>query len=123
VQRAFDNTVIPHIKAGELVGAALTLMSRLAAVPDIPTANESGLPGHEALGRIGPAARKGTPAEVVARINNETVLSMVQPDVAEKLAALGFQSVTNPPEQFTAHVRNTMAKWARVARDAGIKPE
>lgn len=123
VQAAFDNTVIPHIKAGKLVGLAVTSMTRLAAVPDIPTANESGLPGYEAVGWMGLAAPKGTPADVVARINSETVRGMAQPDVVEKLGALGFQSVTNTPEQFTAYVRNEMAKWARVVRDAGIKPE
>ena len=123
VQVAFDNTVIPHIKAGKLVGLAVTSATRLAAVPDIPTAIEAGLPGYEAVGWMGLAAPKGMPAETVARLSRETARGMAQPDVVEKLTALGFQSASNTPEQFTAYVKNEIAKWARVVKDAGITPE
>ena len=123
VQVAFDNTVIPHIKAGKLIGLAVTSSTRLAAVPEIPTAIEAGLPGYEAVGWMGLAAPKGTPADTVARLARETARSMAQPDVVEKLTALGFQSASNTPEQFTAYVKSEIAKWARVVKDAGITPE
>jgi tripartite-type tricarboxylate transporter receptor subunit TctC len=123
VQVAFDNTVIPHIKAGKLIGLAVTSSTRLAAVPDIPTAIEAGLPGYEAVGWMGLAAPRGTPADTVARLSRETARAMAQPDVVEKLTALGFQSAANTPEQFTAYVKNEITKWARVVKDAGITPE
>ena len=123
VQVAFDNTVIPNIKAGKLIGLAVTSGTRLAAVPDIPTAIEAGLAGYEAVGWMGLAAPKGTPPDVVARINRETVRGMALPDVVEKLTGLGFQSATNSPEQFTTYIRSEISKWAKVVKDAGITPE
>ena len=123
VQVAFDNTVIPHIKAGKLIGLAVTSGTRLAAVPDIPTAIEAGLAGYEAVGWMGIAAPKGTPADVVARLARDTARGMAQPDVVEKLTALGFQSASSSPEQFTAYIRGEIAKWAKVVKEAGIKPE
>ncbi len=123
VQVAFDNTVIPNIKAGKLIGLAVTSGTRLAAVPDIPTAIEAGLAGYEAVGWMGLAAPKGTPADVVARLSRDTARGMGQPDVVEKLTALGFQSASNSPEQFTAYVRAEITKWAKVVKDAGITAE
>ncbi len=123
VQVAFDNTVIPNIKAGKLIGLAVTSGTRLAAVPDIPTAIEAGLAGYEAVGWMGLAAPKGTPTDVVARLSRDTARGMAQPDVVEKLTALGFQAASNSPEQFTAYVRAEITKWAKVVKDAGITPE
>jgi len=123
VQVAFDNTVIPNIKAGKLIGLAVTSGTRLAAVPDIPTAIEAGLAGYEAVGWMGIAAPRGTPADVVARLARDTARGMAQPDVVEKLTALGFQSASSSPEQFTAYIRGEIAKWAKVVKEAGIKPE
>jgi len=123
VQVAFDNTVIPNIKAGKLRGLAVTGPARLAAVPDIPTAAEAGLPGYEAVGWMGLYAPKGTPAPVVARLAAETAKAMAAPDVREKLNGMGFQAKTDTPAAFATYLRSETAKWAKAAKDANLQPE
>ena len=123
VQVAFDNTVIPHIKAGRLIGLAVTGPTRLGSVPDLPTAAEAGLKGYEAVGWMGLMAPKGTPAAITARLAAETGKAMASPDIAARLDALGFQARTNTPAAFGDYVRTEKDKWARVVADAGIQPE
>jgi tripartite-type tricarboxylate transporter receptor subunit TctC len=123
VQVAFDNTVIPHIKAGKLVGLAVTGPARLSSVPDIPTAAEAGLKGYEAVGWMGLMAPKGTPPAITQRISSETARAMRAPEVRAKLDALGFLAKTDTPEEFSAYVRAEKAKWAKVAAEAGLQPE
>ncbi|MCW5630233.1 MAG: tripartite tricarboxylate transporter substrate binding protein [Rhodoferax sp.] len=123
VQVAFDNTVIPHVKAGKLRALAATGSARLAAMPDVPTAREAGLPGYEAVGWMGVYGPRGTPAAVVDRLAAEIGKAMAAPDVGEKLAAMGFQAATNTPAQFDAYLRSEQEKWARVAREARVQPE
>jgi len=123
VQVAFDNTVIPNIKAGKLRGLAVTGPARLAAVPDIPTAADAGLPGYEAVGWMGLYAPKGTPAPVVARLAADTAKAMAAPDVREKLNGMGFQAMTDSPAAFDAYLRGETAKWAKAAKDANVQPE
>lgn len=123
VQVAFDNTVIPSIKADKLRGLAVTGPARLAAMPDIPTAAEAGLPGYEAVGWMGLYAPKGTPAAVVTRLATETAKAMAAPDVRDKLNAMGFQSKTDTPAEFDTYLRAETAKWAKVAHDANVQPE
>lgn len=123
VQVAFDNTVIPSIKGGKLRGLAVTGPARLAAVPDIPTAAEAGLPGYEAVGWMGLYAPKGTPAPIVARLAAETGKAMAAGDVRDKLNGMGFQGKTDSPAAFDAYLRAETAKWAKVARDANVQPE
>ncbi|MEO6270843.1 MAG: tripartite tricarboxylate transporter substrate binding protein [Lautropia sp.] len=123
VQLAFDNTVIPHIKAGKLVGLAITGPSRLSSVPDIPTAAEAGLKGYEAVGWMGLMAPKGTPAAITEKIAAETARAITAPDVRAKLDALGFQAKTDTPDAFATYVRTEKEKWAKVAAEAGLQPE
>lgn len=123
VQVAFDNTVIPHIKAGTLRGLAVTGPARLASVPDLPTGVEAGLKGYEAVGWMGLMSAKGLPEAIARRLADETAKAMAQPDVVAKLATMGFQPVTNSPAQFAAYLSAEKAKWARVAQAAGIVPE
>ena len=123
VQVAFDNTVIPNIKAGKLRGLAVTGPARLAAVPDIPTAAEAGLPGYEAVGWMGLYAPKGTPSPIVARLAADTARAMAAPDVRDKLNGMGFQAMTDSPAAFDAYLRTETAKWAKAAKDANVQPE
>jgi len=123
VQVAFDNTVIPNVKAGKLRALAVTGTARLAAMPDVPTAAEAGLPGYEAVGWMGVYGPKGTPPAIVNRLAAEIAKVMAAPDVREKLAALGFQAATDTPAQFDAYLRAEQTKWAKVARDANVQPE
>jgi tripartite-type tricarboxylate transporter receptor subunit TctC len=123
VQVAFDNTVVPNVKAGKLRALAVTGTARLAAMPDVPTAAEAGLPGYEAVGWMGVYGPRGTPPAIVNKLAAEIAKVMAAPDVREKLAALGFQAATDTPAQFDAYLRAEQTKWAKVARDANVQPE
>jgi tripartite-type tricarboxylate transporter receptor subunit TctC len=123
VQVAFDNTVIPNVKAGKLRALAATGTTRLAAMPDVPTAAEAGLPGYEAVGWMGVYGPRGTPPAIVDKMAAEIAAAMSAPDVREKLAAMGFQPATDTPAQFDAYLRAEQAKWAKVAREANVQPE
>ena len=123
VQVAFDNTVIPHIKAGKLRGLAVTGPTRLAAVPDIPTAVEAGLPGYEAVGWMGLFAARGTPAALRGRLATDTAKAAATPDFMAKMEGLGFQARTNMPAEFDAYLKAETVKWAKVVKDAGVPQE
>ena len=123
VQVAFDNTVIPHIKSGKLRGLAVTGPARLAAVADIPTAAEAGLPGYEAVGWMGLYAPKGTPAALRARLAGDTAKAAATPEFIAKMEGLGFQARTGTPAEFDAYLLSEQAKWAKVVKDAGVPQE
>ena len=123
VQVAFDNTVIPNIKAGKLRGLAVTGPARLAAVADIPTAAEAGLPGYEAVGWMGIYGPKGLPPAVRNRLAAETAKAAATPDFIAKMEGLGFQARTGSPAEFDAYLKSETSKWAKVVKDAGVPQE
>ncbi len=123
VQVAFDNTVIPSIKAGRLRGLAITGPARLAAVPDIPTAAEAGLPGYEAVGWMGLYAPKGTPATLRVQLAEAVAKAEATPEFGAKMESLGFQTKTSTPAEFDAYLKTEQAKWAKVVKDAKVPQE
>lgn len=114
---------MPNIKAGKLRGLVVTSTKRSPALPDVPTIAESGFPGFEAVGWLGILAPNGTPPAVIARLNAEFGKVMQSPDVQKALIAQGVEPTTSTPEAFGAMIRSETAKWQKVVRDAGIKPE
>lgn len=120
VQLTFDNSVIPHIKSGKLRGLAVTALTRLAAVPDIPTADEAGLAGYEAVGWIGFFGPKGLPADVAERLSRENARALDLPEIRERLVGMGLQGAANSPARFGEYLRTEIAKWAKVVRDAKV---
>jgi tripartite-type tricarboxylate transporter receptor subunit TctC len=123
VQVAFDNTVIPSIKAGKLRGLAITGPTRLPAMPDIPTAAEAGLPGYEAVGWMGLYAPKGTPANLRDWLAAAVAKAAATPEFVAKMESLGFQAKTGTPAEFDAYLKTEQAKWARVVKDANVTQE
>jgi tripartite-type tricarboxylate transporter receptor subunit TctC len=123
VQVAFDNTVIPNIKAGKLRGLAVTGPARLAAVADIPTAAEAGLPGYEAVGWMGLYGPKGLPMSIRNRLAAEVAKAAATPDFIAKMEGLGFQARTGSPAEFDAYLKTETSKWAKVVKDAGVPQE
>ena len=114
-------TVEGHIKAGKLRPLAFTSAKRMPGAPDIPTFAESGYPGlvsHSWYGILGPV---GTPPEVVRRVNAEINKLLQLPEVKERLAALGVETLGGTPEQFAQLIREDTVKWAKVVADAGIR--
>lgn len=115
--------LLTHVRAGKLRAIAVTSAKRSAAAPDIPTFAESGVPGYEHEpwnGMLGPA---GIPKAVLARVNAEVVRILYTPEVKKVFEGEGADVVGSTPEQFGAVLRAEIAKWAKVAKAAGIKAE
>jgi tripartite-type tricarboxylate transporter receptor subunit TctC len=116
-------TGIPQIRAGRLRGLGVTSAKRSAAAPELPTLDEAGVPGYEATQWYGLLAPAGTPPQTVKRLHADMVQILNSADVKSRLANDGAEPVGDTPEQFGKFIRAELAKWAQVARDAGIKPE
>ena len=111
------------IKGGKLRVLAVTSLQRTAALPDVPTLNESGLKGFEAVAWNGLTAPAKTPREVILKINADVLKIVNSPELKERLKAEGSDPVGSSPEQFAAFLRSEVAKWAKVIKIAGVKPE
>lgn len=114
---------IPHVKAGRLRGLAVTSARRATTLPEMPTLAESGLPGFETTSWHGMLVPAKTPKAITMRLHAEMVKTLNQPDVKERFANLGMDTVGNTPEQFAAYIRNEQVKWAKVIKVAGIQPQ
>ncbi len=117
------SSVIQHVKSGRLRPIAMTSLERSPAAPDVPTIAEQGYPGFEGTAWYGVLAPAGTPPAVVNRLNADILKALRQPDVRERLGAVGFDIVGGTPEQFGTYIKAEIAKWAKVVKAAGIKPE
>ena len=114
---------MPLAKSGKLRAVAVTSLKRSAAVPEIPTVAESGLPGYEATAWQGVLAPAGTPRDVIVKLNTEMVRIINQPDVRKQLGDQGYEPAGNSPEQFAEYIKSEIAKWTRVIKAAGLKAE
>jgi tripartite-type tricarboxylate transporter receptor subunit TctC len=125
VDLMFDTTqsVLPQLADGRLRALAITSAERLPIAKDIPTVAETVLPGYVAIAWNGLVAPKGTPAEIVARLNAETVKAMAEPEVAAKFTALGAVSRPLSPDAFRSFIKDEIAKWGEVVRQSGAKIE
>lgn len=112
---------LPHVKSGKLRGLAVTGAKRSDAAPDLPTVAEAGVPGYEVTLWYGVWGPKGLPKEVIARWHAELVKAVNSPDMKARLAAEGLDAVGSTPEQFRAHLKAEIAKWAKVIKDANVK--
>jgi tripartite-type tricarboxylate transporter receptor subunit TctC len=126
VMLAFDSIQAtgPHIKAGKLRALGLGDLKRTPVAPDIPTLTEAGGPaGYRLLSWYGLFAPGGTPAKIVAQAHAETVKALREATLRERLIATGVTPVGNSPQEFAAVVQSDLAKWMKVARAAGVKPQ
>ena len=110
---------IPHIQAGKLKALAVTSLARSPVMSDVPTVAESGLKGFEALQWYGLFAPAGTPREIVARINADTVKTLRTNEMKERLAKLASDVVANTPDEFAAFQKSEINKWAQVVKQSG----
>jgi tripartite-type tricarboxylate transporter receptor subunit TctC len=115
--------LLPYVKAGKLRALAVTSAQRVAALPEVPTVGESGLPGYEYEAWTGFCAPAGTPKEIVARLNAELVKILRAPETREWFAAQGVRPVGDSPEEFAAYIKAEHAKWGAIIRAAGMKGE
>ena len=125
VQLVLENiaAVLPHVRSGRVRGLAVSSLTRASAAPDLPTIDESGVPGFEMTPWSGLIAPAGVSAAIVARLNTEFNKALALPAVREKLGTMGLEATGGTPEQFDKHIRSEVAKWADVVKRAGIKLE
>ena len=112
-----------HIQGGRLRALAVTSAKRSPALSDVPTMAEAGIPGQEADTLQGLLVPAGTPQAVVQKLHAAVVKILAQPEVKERVVALGFDVVASSPQEFAAQIKSEVAKWARVVHAAGIKVE
>jgi tripartite-type tricarboxylate transporter receptor subunit TctC len=124
VQLMFDNvpTSLQFIKAGKLRPLAVTSAERAAVLPELPVVADF-VPGYEASAWYGLAAPKGTPSEIVERLNREVNAILARPDVTSQLADLGASLLPGSASDFGKLIADETVKWGKVIRFAGIKPE
>ena len=116
-------TGLPHAKAGRLRALGVTSARRATGAPEVTTIAEAGVPGYEAVQWFGILAPAGTPRAVVERLHREAVRVLQNPEVRQRLVADGAEPVASTPEEFAAFLRAETAKWAKVVKAIGIKPE
>ena len=121
----FDNLTssIGYIKSGKLRALAVTTTTRYPELPDVPTMQEAGVAGYEATAWFGMLMPKGTPRNVVMRMNGEVNKALAHADVKEKLAQQGAVASAWTPEQFGEFIHNEIAKWGKVVKASGAKVE
>ena len=113
----------PHVKAGKLRALAVLTPARSPALPDVPTAAESGMPAFEVTTWYGVLAPASTPRPIVTRLNQELVRIMHSAELKAPLAASGTDPVTSTPGEFAAYIRQEIAKWGDVVRKANLKAD
>jgi len=122
VQVVFDSmvSVLPHVQAGRVRALAVTSKARSPLLPDLPTIAET-VPGYEAIIWFGVGVPRGTPGEIVARLNREINAGLASAEMTEKFAKLGTTPMVMTPEQFWGFARGETEKWQQVIERAGIK--
>jgi tripartite-type tricarboxylate transporter receptor subunit TctC len=111
----------PHVKGGRLKALAVTSRTRIAYMPEVPTVAESGFPGFEMLSWYGLWGPPRLPKDVLDRLAAEAAKAAKSAEMQEKLAAQGFISDGSGPAAFAAYVKDEIAKYARIVKDANIK--
>jgi tripartite-type tricarboxylate transporter receptor subunit TctC len=121
----FDSVppVLPHVRSGRLRALAVTSEKRFSILPDIPTVTESGVAGFDLSTWWGLVVPAAVSKDIIARLEAETVRLLRQPDVKERIAFAGADTVGNTAEEFAAFIRAERAKYARIVKDANIRIE
>jgi len=114
---------VPHVKARRLKALAVSTAVRSPLLPQVPTISESGLKGFEIGTWFGLLAPAGTPADIINRVNAATRKVVDAPDFRERIASQGLDARSSSPAEFAAHIKAELAKFAKLVREAGIKPE
>jgi len=125
VQFFFMNPLVavPHVKSGKLRALAVTSLSRNPALPDVPTVDESGIPGFENVTWHNIAVPAGTPKAIVARLNAELVKIVQSPEMKERLSSQGLTPVGSKPEEVVAKIKKESQEVAKLVKDIGYEPQ
>jgi tripartite-type tricarboxylate transporter receptor subunit TctC len=113
---------LAQIQAGKFRALAVSTARRSHVLPQVPTIAESGVPGFDISAWYGIFAAAGTPAPIVQKLNAEFIKAMNVPDAKQRIEGYGYQIVGSTPAQLDAHVKSEIARWSKVVRDSGAKP-
>jgi tripartite-type tricarboxylate transporter receptor subunit TctC len=116
-------SAVPHIKSGKINALAVTTSTRSKLVPDLPTVAETGLKGFEANNWYGLVVPAKTPRPIVDRLNKEFTAVLNMPEIREVLFKQGLDAAPSTPEAFGAYIKSETAKWAKVIKASGAKPD
>jgi tripartite-type tricarboxylate transporter receptor subunit TctC len=117
------STTLQYIAAGKLRAIGVAELKRIREAPDIPTLDESGLPGFEATTWLGLGTRAGVPREIISRLADRSSRALAEPAVAHRMASLGIEARPLMPDEFAEFLRADSAKWADIIRRSGAKLE
>ena len=125
VMLAFNTAppIMPHIQSGRVRAIAVTMDKRVAALPDVPTIAESGVPGYSMSTWYGAVIQVKTPRDIVVRLNQEMLKALALPDVRDRMAGLGADVVGNTPEEAAALIKLEVDKYTKVANAARISAD
>jgi len=125
VQAVFSSipSALGQIRAGRIRALGVSILKRSSVLPDVPTIDESGVPGFDAASWYAVFAPAGTPKSVVAVLGKEIVRIMNVPDIRERFANDGFEPAGTGPAEFARFLRAELVKWAKAVEMAGVKPE
>ncbi len=125
VQVMFDNmpSALPHVKSGKLRALAVTSAQRSLSAPDVPTMGEAGLAGFDVQSWFGLVAPKGTPKDIIARLNTESVKALGTTDIKERFMDLGAVPGPMSSEAFGDFIRSEITRWSEVVKASGAKVE
>jgi tripartite-type tricarboxylate transporter receptor subunit TctC len=124
VQGMFDGpvTTLPQIRSGKIRALAVTSLKRTAALPDLPTVAESGVPNFESTAWFGLATQAAVPRTIVERLNRETNEWLKMASTHERFAAQNLDLMPSTPDEMAERIRNELPVWTKVMRAAGIQP-
>ena len=114
-------TLLGHIKQGKLRALAVSSAKRVDDLPNVPTINESGYAGFNAVTWFGLLAPAGTPKDVVARMNAEFNKALQQAELRKKLGDEGADPAGGTPEQFASLIKDDITRWGKVVKESGVK--
>jgi tripartite-type tricarboxylate transporter receptor subunit TctC len=116
-------SALPQARAGKLRAIAVTGLKRSPTVPELPTMSESGLPGFEVINWLGILAPKGVRKEIVVKVNDDVTQIIKMPDVRQRMLDSGAEAAGSTPEEFGAYIKSESAKWGKIVKAVGVKPE
>jgi tripartite-type tricarboxylate transporter receptor subunit TctC len=116
-------TAKPQIESGAIRALGVSGRKRSEALPSVPPIAEAGVPSYEATQWYGLVAPAGTPPDIIARLHAEATAALKIQEMKDKLASDGAEPVGTTPQEFAAHIKGELEKWAAVARTAKIEPQ
>jgi tripartite-type tricarboxylate transporter receptor subunit TctC len=114
--------LLPSIKSGKVRALGVTSLKRTSLAPDLPTIAES-VPGYEWSGWYGLVAPRGTPREIIARLNAEQIRALKTPEFQERLTSLGAEPLGTTPQEYASHIRTQVEKMRRAIKVSGARPD